>query len=242
MADFLLGRGFDEGTVERAMRLEDPYRQVTVQMRPSLIAGYFALYKGKLHRCAQILGPLRDRIIEGGADSDLPMVSTYLCWSACWRGTLPEAGEYAAEALEAASRIQADSLRCIALSFAAVPAAYAGDADLTRGYALECGVLAGHTGDRVAQLWAGWALGMLALSQDDPKAADAALGPLTATFEVHVPDPIRAFFVPDHVEALVALGRLEQAERLLAAFDESARRRERPWALMLAARSYALLH
>jgi DNA-binding CsgD family transcriptional regulator len=242
MADFLLGRGLDEAKIERALRLEDPYRQIPVQMRPSLIAGYLALYEGSLHRSAQILGRLRERIIEGGQDSDLPMVSSYLCWSACWRGGLPEAEDYAAEAIEAASQIQADSLRCVALAFAAVPAAYAGDPDLTLSRAQECRALAARVGDRLIVLWAAWALGLLALSQNDPQAADAALGPLTAMFEDHVPDPIRAFFLPDHVEALVALGRLEQAGRLLAAFDEAARRLERPWALMLADRCHALVH
>jgi DNA-binding CsgD family transcriptional regulator len=242
MADFLLGRGLDEAKIERALRLEDPYRQIPVQMRPSLIAGYLALYEGKLHRSTRILKRLRGRIIEGGQDSDLPMVSTYLSWSACWRGALPEAEDYAAEAIEAASRIQADSLRCVALAFAAVSAAYAGDPDMTRGRAQDCMALAAHTGDRVIMLWAGWALGLLALSQDNPQTADAELGPLTAMFEDHVPDPIRAFFLPDHVEALVALGRLDQAGRLLAAFGEAARRLERPWALMLAARCHALLH
>jgi DNA-binding CsgD family transcriptional regulator len=242
MADFLLGRGLDEAKIERALRLEDPYRQIPVQLRPSLIAGYLALFEGKLHRSTRILARLRERIIEGGQDSDLPLVSTYLCWSACWRGALSEAGEYAAEAVEAASRIQADHLRCIALAFAAVPTAYAGDPDLTQARAQECFALAARSGDRVTVLWAGWALGLLALSQDDPQAADAALGPLTAIFEDRVPDPIRAFFLPDHIEALVALGKLEQAERLLAAFAEAARRLERPWALMLAARCHALLH
>ena len=70
-------------------------------MRPSLIAGDLALYEGKLGRSAEILGRLRERIIEGGQDGDLPMVSSYLCWASCWRGELPGAGEYAAEAIEA---------------------------------------------------------------------------------------------------------------------------------------------
>jgi DNA-binding CsgD family transcriptional regulator len=242
IADFLLGRGLDETKVERALRLEDPYRQIPVQVRPSLIAGYLALYEGKLHRSSQTLQPLRERVIQGGEDSDLPMVSTYLCWSASWRGALSEAEDYAAEAIEAASRIQSDSLRSVALAFAAVSAAYAGDPDTTWARAQECGALADRTGDRVIVLWAGWALGLLALSQDDPKAADAALGPFTALFQDHVPDPIRAFFLPDHIEALIALGKLEQAERLLIAFDEAAQRLKRPWALMLATRCRALLH
>jgi len=44
-------------------------------------------------------------------------------------------------------------------------------------------------------------------------------------FDEHgVPEPIRAYFLPDAIEALVALGRLERAEGLLDAFEEAARR------------------
>jgi DNA-binding CsgD family transcriptional regulator len=60
-------------------------------------------------------------------------------------------------------------------------------------------------------------------------------------FEDYVPEPIRAFFLPDEIEALVALGRLERAERLLAAFEEAAQRLHRGWALMMASRCRALL-
>jgi DNA-binding CsgD family transcriptional regulator len=83
---------------------------------------------------------------------------------------------------------------------------------------------------------------VLALSLDDPQAADAALAPLAAPFEQEeVPDPIRPFFLPDEIEALIGLGRLDPAERLLTNFEAAARRLRRGWALMMAARCRALL-
>jgi DNA-binding CsgD family transcriptional regulator len=60
-------------------------------------------------------------------------------------------------------------------------------------------------------------------------------------FEHYVPEPIRAFFVPDEIEALIAIGRLERAEHLLDAFEEAAQRLDRAWALMLASRCRAQL-
>jgi DNA-binding CsgD family transcriptional regulator len=91
-------------------------------------------------------------------------------------------------------------------------------------------------------LWANWATALLALSQDDPRAADAALGPLSTIFEQQgVPEPIRAFFLPDEIQALIALRQMERAERMLAVFEEAALRLERGWALMLAERCRALL-
>lgn len=241
MADFHLGLGLDHAKIERALGLEDPRRQIPVQLRPSLIAGYLALYVGDLQRCSQLLGGMREHIIESGQESDLPAVSGYLSWCACWRGAMIDAVAFAAEAVETAARIEANSLHCWALGIAAVSTAYAGDVDSTNRLAEHCHVLAAETGNRLAVLWADWALSLLALSQDDPRAANATLEPLAATFEDRLPEPARAFFLPDQIEALIALGQLNRAERMLTTFEEAARRLDRSWALMLAARCRALL-
>jgi DNA-binding CsgD family transcriptional regulator len=242
IADALAGLGVDERKVERSLELEDPNRQVPVVLRPSLIAGCLALYEGRLERSAELLLPLRGRVRERGEESDLAFVSGNLAWGACWRGDLELASGYVDEALESARRSQADSWLCLSLAFAAVQAAYAGEAELTHARAEECRALAPRTSLRVAVLWAGWAEGILAHSHDDPQAAEAALGPLVAPFEGQpLPEPARVFFIPDAIEALIGVGRLEPAERLLAAFADSAGRVERGWALMMASRARALL-
>jgi DNA-binding CsgD family transcriptional regulator len=242
MADCLLGRGIDEAKIDRALALEDPSRETPVVFRPSLIAGCLTIYDGQLERSERILSELRERTLERGEESDLPFVLTQLIWATCWRGRLSAAARFAEEGVETAIRIKAESTRCQVLAFAAVRAAYAGEPELTRRLAGETRELAQQTSAQHSLLWAGWAEAVLALSLDDPQAADAALGPLAAPFEhEQVPDPVRPFFLPDEIEALIGLGRLEPAERLLANFEEAARRLRRGWALMMAARCRALL-
>ena len=242
IADFLLGRGLDADKVTRALRFEDPRRQSPVMLRPSSVAGLLALYVGELERCDQLLGLLRERILEGGEESELPYVSSHLAWSACWRADLAAAARFAAEAVDSASLLQSESLRCIAFSYGSVPPAYAGDVALATTRIDSCLALVPTTGYAVGTLWTNWALALLALSQDDPRAADAALGPMSAPFREHgVPEPIRAFFLPDEVEALVAIGELESAAELLSVFEEAAQRLNRPWALMRVDRCRALL-
>jgi DNA-binding CsgD family transcriptional regulator len=48
-------------------------------------------------------------------------------------------------------------------------------------------------------------------------------------------------FLPDHVEALVQLGRFEEAAAVLEPFEETARRRGRAWAIALAQRCRGLI-
>jgi DNA-binding CsgD family transcriptional regulator len=54
-------------------------------------------------------------------------------------------------------------------------------------------------------------------------------------------EPIRAFFLPDAIEAMVALGELPRAERLTEMLAECGRGTDRPWALATSFRSKALL-
>ena len=48
-------------------------------------------------------------------------------------------------------------------------------------------------------------------------------------------------FLPDAAEALIARGRLQEAERLIEALAENGRRLDRPWMLALGARCHAML-
>lgn len=242
MAEYLMGGGLDERRLRRALHLEDPERQVAIEMRPSLIAGFLMLYEGRLAESIRILGGLRERLLERGQDGDLPFVLAYLVWGEAWRGDLAAAAAYADEALEFAAGTGGEPLRCLALAFAAIAPAYAGDSELTNARADECEQLAARVGMHIAYQWAGWARAVLALAAGDAETAERALARLLPALEERgVAEPILGFFLPDAIEAMIATGQLERAERLLALFEASARRLRRGWAMMAAGRCRALL-
>jgi DNA-binding CsgD family transcriptional regulator len=69
-----------------------------------------------------------------------------------------------------------------------------------------------------------------------------ALGPLVDFLRAEqIVEPGTARVVPDHVEALIALGELDAAEELLGWFEDNARRLERRSALAAAGRCRGLL-
>ncbi len=55
-------------------------------------------------------------------------------------------------------------------------------------------------------------------------------------------DPVIAVFVPDEVEALIALGEVEKAGKLLSHFERKANAVGRHWAVAVATRCRGLLH
>jgi DNA-binding CsgD family transcriptional regulator len=243
VTDYLLGGGLDEARIETALELEDPDRQVTAEMRPSLIAGYLMLWEGRLGDSIRILGAQRRRLIDRGEESDLPLVSSYLGWAECWRGNLDAAERFCQEALDCAASTGSEAIHCWSLAFAAVPPAYAGDPVSATARAAACERQAGRAGVPVAERWARWALAVLALSRGDAQDAQAALAPLVSLIEERgLPEPVLGFFLPDAIESLIASGELERVQSLLELFEEAATRLERGWALMAAGRCRALLH
>jgi len=85
-------------------------------------------------------------------------------------------------------------------------------------------------------------LGFLEISVGDCEAAAATLGPLAAAAAaMGYGEPTAAPFAPDAVEALIGVGRLEEAAALTDQLESNGRRLDRAWALALGARCQSLL-
>ena len=97
-------------------------------------------------------------------------------------------------------------------------------------------------GVMMATIVAAGALGLLELSLGRFEIVDRLLGPLGARLEAGgVREPGSVRFVPDQIEALIALDRLEEAERLLAVLERQGTQLERASALAAAGRCRGLL-
>jgi DNA-binding CsgD family transcriptional regulator len=93
-----------------------------------------------------------------------------------------------------------------------------------------------------ATTWPRRALGFTELSAGDPAAAHAALEPLTETMpSMGVADPAMLAFLPDEIEALIALGELNRAQPLVELLRRLGQIHDRPWAIAAAARGRGML-
>jgi DNA-binding CsgD family transcriptional regulator len=85
-------------------------------------------------------------------------------------------------------------------------------------------------------------LGFLELSLGRPAEADAFLSRAVELEQaMGVREPAYFRIVPDEVESLVALGQLDEAEALLAPFEDAGRILDRTWAMATGARCRALV-
>ena len=242
VAGFMAGHGTNPERIARALSLEDVNRELRIEMRPSLIAAFLALYQGELQRSVELLTAIRDRVLERGQESDLPFVLGYVGWAECWRGNLSVATAMGEESVVTSTRLGLASLECFSQAMTAWFAACAGDEAAVRAGWARTHQLAEETGIRIATIWSDWAVAILALSMDEASEAAAALAPITAIVEEQgLPEPVRVPSIPESIESLISIGQLDRAGRLLEILVESATRLNRSWALAAASRCRALL-
>jgi DNA-binding CsgD family transcriptional regulator len=240
--DAMRGRRLDDGKLARALALEDPDRQVVVPSRPTFLAGFCMLCVGRLAEARVHFLAGRERLLERGQDTELPGAGIFLAWIECLRGNLVDAHAYAREAHEAAVGVGSDAFRGLTLAACAVVDAYRGQAEEVRAEAAQALELLRQAGWTLQEPWVWRALGILELSLGNPAATASALEPLVQLVEAvgGVVVPLDAD-LPNAIEALVALGELQRAERLLEILQAYGRSSGLAWPLATAARCRGLL-
>jgi len=160
----------------------------------------------------------------------------------CRTGNWQRALRLASDALERSRQSGLGTLRIWSLNAQARVQAHIGQVDAARAAAEE-GLRIAQANGAIAPLTQLTAtLGFLELSLGDPEGADRRLGPLCEVIaQIGIGEPGVVRFMPDEIDALIALGRFDEAESLLAAFEERARAVDRISARAAAARCRALL-
>lgn len=242
MAEFLAGIGLDRARLARALTLEDPAMGRSWMMRPKTIWGMLQLWTGDLAGALETLEAVQTDSVERGLESFAPMLVLYPVWAAVWHGDLDRAARLSEEGRAAASLVGDPNATGIALSASALVHAHDGHTDLARHEAGEALALFERLQWRSGAIWPLWALGLAAMSDGSPDAADAVLRPLAEQIgAMGDGDPVLTMFLPDEIEALVGLGELELARDYLEPFEGRARALDRAWALAAAARCRGVL-
>jgi DNA-binding CsgD family transcriptional regulator/tetratricopeptide (TPR) repeat protein len=240
MAEFLAGAGVDRVKLERALELEDPDRIPLMGMQPAAVAGCVLLYAGSHDEARKLLAMVRRRLSERGAEGDLATPLLWFSWLETRCGNFGKAEELAHETMAYAASTGNESLRRWAIAQRAWVHAHRGELDAARRGAAEA---AAHPrGIAQVAIWIAATLALAASSVGDAQGVLEACAPLLQGIEqLLLGEPMPAFFLPDALEALIALGGLERAEAILEPFERRGRELDRVWALATAGRCRALL-
>lgn len=231
------GLGVDEDALRRAIELEPVDEDVPIPYRASAVRAITLVVAGRLEDAEQQFSDIAERCLQRGAEHDVRAVTGLLAQVAIWRGRYDEADRHATELLERAR--QAGGAVVIATGVSAAVAAYRGrdlQARELAHRAIELGA-----GQGPPTRWARAALALLDVACGEHARAVEALQPLLS---LHRPafgmELMWCWFVPDAVEALIALGRHGEAEPIIEAFESNGARLGRAWQLAVGNRCRAL--
>jgi DNA-binding CsgD family transcriptional regulator len=240
--DYLCGRGVDWDKVERSVALEDPDSINPVLWRPSAIAGCLHLWVGHLSDARERLTGVWMTASERGDESDLPFILLWLGWLETKSGNLATAAELAEQMAYFTTLTGSQSFQAFVVAQRSLVHAHRGEIAETRRGCADAAALLERFGNPQISLWTAASLGLLELSLGNPDAAWHACEAMTEPLEKHgIAEPFPAFFLPEALEALIAVGQLDRAEALLDVFEGRGRELDRAWALATGGRCRGLL-
>jgi len=246
--EFLRGRP-DPALMSEAIDLQDlsmaqsSWTEGAVYTTPRSIQGLEHMWSGRLTEARAVFEHELDEYEQHAMYTVRQEVLCYLAELECRAGRWQLAAGYAGEAMEIIEESgQTATQSHVVLFNQAWAAAGIGLVDDARRMATTGVRLAEENGDRFNAAWNHAVLGFLGLSLQDFEAARLHLELAVRYLErLNAIEPAIIPCVPDLIEVLVALGRLEEAERLISRFEAQVVRRDRAWGSGAAARGRALI-
>lgn len=244
MLRFISGAGLDDASMRRALAMEDRQVADTVVMRPSVHDALLSAWTGHLDRAATALRSIWRSCEERGAESDLIFLAVHRVMIDIWRGRLADATLVAEDTIQRAAQLGGELPRFVALTARSACAAYTGFEHEARRDAREALAASERCESISLREWTRGTLAFLEVSVGDHRAALAAVQPLLTGLRTALDgtELVPAFYLPDAVESMLALGEVADAEPLIVALQRNGQRLDRPWMLALGSRCSALLH
>ncbi len=243
--EFLLGRGVDQVLLDRGIALEGHMEGEFKShvLRASFVMAQLLKFTDRLDEARRTFTELLGDAAAHGVESPIPQFQYHLAELECRAGNWDAAMEHAQQSMAASQRLRMGAWMSAEGHFAVgLVQAHLGRADPARLAALEGLRVAEAAGEILLQILDLSVLGFLELSLGRPAEADAYLSrAVELERAMGVREPAYFRIVPDEVEALVALGRLDEAEALLVPFEEAGKDLGRAWTIATGARCRALV-
>lgn len=241
MLAFQYGRGVDDHALAEALRLQGSTPFGHVHHRADVVKAVIDAGTGNLREARDVMQALREQAADGGNELDAIWVDTHATMINIWLGRYDDAATIAEEATRRAEEIAGHHPRVFAASCRAAVAAYTGREHQAREAAHVAVDIARATGGHYLARSPLTSLGFLETSTGNYAATMDTLGPLLDSFDpAHDTEIVNGGYLPDAIESLTALGRLDEALPLIDALETNGGRLNRPWMLAIGARGRCL--
>ncbi|MCW2552898.1 MAG: hypothetical protein JWR78_2679 [Mycobacterium sp.] len=242
MLDCAHGHGRDEPALTRALEMEAPDPDVSAPFRASVTDAVTKAWTGRLDEALAGLIAARRRSVEMGSDADLVYVSGHLSMVYIWLGRYSVAADVAEDMLRRGENIGGGYPVVVARTQRALASAYLGRERSAREDARAAIAGARLCGAPFLTVWPLITIGFLEVSLGNYAKSLNVLQPLLISGSGRdAGDIFPASYMPDAVEAMVALGRLDEAVPMVEALELHGAEMDRPWLLAVGARCRSML-
>ena len=237
--NFRAGLGISRDQMTEATKLERSLAAWPIDRGPTDLLSRQLVWTCDFERARRLLHELRDSHTANGDPDGQATASWWLAFLEWRAGNWDDAEAYAAESYDL--RLQLGNAMPVDGFPNAILAAHRGRIDEARAAADRALTQAEAMDIRIAVSNSAWMLGFVELSLGN---ATAALPHLRRSYELRndfMLEPAQRLELGDLLEALVAVGKLQEADELLAAWQPRADTLDRAWARAILARTRALL-
>lgn len=244
--EFFRGNGIRPDLLDRAEALsasapEGPSGRPAL-FDPALAGGVLLKWCDRLDEARLRLADQYRRAVDRGDEASLPFLLYHFSELECWAGNWDAAEEYALEGCRVADEGRQQTMTPATMYSLALVRAHRGQVDQARDLAVEALALCDRTGAVPVISLLLSVLGFAALSLGDHQTAHSHLSRLAeavAAFGLGEPGVVK--FLPDEIEALIALGKIGRARSLSYELEARGESLGRRWALATGARCRAHL-
>jgi DNA-binding CsgD family transcriptional regulator len=238
----LCADGVTAGVLERALELEQQLGPLPTQITPTFVEGLRLMYADEHGPAREALQRAHAAAVAQGDESAQDNALLFLTELACRAGDWGRADEYAEATLQAGERWGLEFQGGAALWIRGLVDAYLGRLEQARARATE-GVSRSREEGEQAFLERNLALlGLIDLSTGDYTAAAERLAPVVRRRQARGAGEPSLYPARElAIEALVAVGDLDEARVQLDWLEEAGRRLATPWPLAMGARCRGLL-
>ena len=237
---FNAGRGIPRAEMDEALALERTLTEWPLMDGPANAFVYQLWSSGDLDSARLLLHECREAL-HARSDPEEAVALWHLTFLEWRAGNWELAARYLADSLSLTTQAGRVGMWPAQEAPATAIAAHRGRIDEARALAEHAVAEAEEEGIHVAESGHRWVLGFIELSLGN---AAAAVEHLRRSYEVRdmfILEPGMRLELADTLEALIAVGELDEAERILIPWEERARALDRAWALACLARCRALL-
>jgi DNA-binding CsgD family transcriptional regulator len=246
MAEFSHDGAVNAELLDRALAVDQRVGPAPLLEHPGMTTGRFPLaltlkWMDRFDAARDLLRSVYREHTEHGDEGSLPPVLFQLGELECWAGNWASAVRLAAEAHEVASRTGQAVAERLALTLEATVEACLGNVEAARSTGKASLALAEGADDSRFVIRSLKVLGFLELSLGNPGEAIEYLQRGRELEASAGYDPAVLRILPDAIDALLAVGEVEDARPLVDGFEAHGRKLDRPWALATGARCRGLL-